>query len=84
MKGDHDRTIKIYHSCDPDEAPILLHFKAGRYTLYHPQLDPHASAPLVRIPKRKGTTEQVRRCLKARCDTCANTDVFTDLTLDVA
>ncbi|KAK1073240.1 hypothetical protein LTR74_001949 [Friedmanniomyces endolithicus] len=84
MTKDNDRTLKIYHSCDPPSAPVLLHFKAGTHTLYHPQLDPHISAPLVHIPKRKGATELVRRCLKWNCDVCASTDVVTDLTLEVA
>ncbi|KAK0778968.1 hypothetical protein LTR91_004237 [Friedmanniomyces endolithicus] len=79
MTRDHDRTIKIYHS-----APILLRFKAGSHTLYHPQLDPQIFAPLVRIPTRKGTTQLVRRCLKSNCETCAATDVVSDLTLEVA
>ncbi|KAK5731841.1 hypothetical protein LTR17_011053 [Elasticomyces elasticus] len=79
-----DRHIKIYHSCDSAGTVKLHHFKAGKYTIYHPELDPHASAPDVLIPKGNGRTERVQRCKKPRCDTCANTDVFTDLTMNVA
>ncbi|KAK5717738.1 hypothetical protein LTR15_008577 [Elasticomyces elasticus] len=79
-----DRHIRIYHSCDPAGTAMLHHFKAGKYTLYHPDLDPHASAPDVLIPKGNRRSERVQRCKKPRCDTCANTDVFTDLTMNVA
>ncbi|KAK0250148.1 hypothetical protein B0A54_11884 [Friedmanniomyces endolithicus] len=84
MTRDHDRTIKIYHSCEPPGAPVLLRFKAGTHTLYHPTLDPHASAPLVWIPKRKGAAELVRRCVKGGCEVCAATEDVGDLTLEVA
>ncbi|KAK0948206.1 hypothetical protein LTR48_000032 [Friedmanniomyces endolithicus] len=78
------RTLKIYHSCEPPGAPVLLRFKAGTHTLYHPFLDPHASAPLVWIPKRKGAAELVRRCVKGGCEVCAATEDVGDLTLEVA
>ncbi|KAK3113021.1 hypothetical protein LTR53_010110 [Teratosphaeriaceae sp. CCFEE 6253] len=84
MAKDDGRTITIYHSCDPTGAPILHHFKSGRYTLFHPQLDPHATAPLVRIPKRNGLTAQVRRCQRIGCEKCVQTDVVSDLTIEVA
>ncbi|KAK3113313.1 hypothetical protein LTR53_009530 [Teratosphaeriaceae sp. CCFEE 6253] len=84
MAKDDGRTVTVYHSCDPNGTPILHHFKSGRYTLFHPQLDPHATAPLVRIPKRNGLTAQVRRCQRIGCEKCAQTDVVSDLTIEVA
>ncbi|KAK0270832.1 hypothetical protein LTR35_013884 [Friedmanniomyces endolithicus] len=84
MTRDYDRTIKIYHSCEPPGAPVLLRFKAGTHKLYHPSLDPHVSAPLVWIPKRKGAAELVRRCEKGGCEVCAATEDVGDLTLEVA
>ncbi|KAK0302444.1 hypothetical protein LTR01_008768 [Friedmanniomyces endolithicus] len=84
MTKDKPRTLRIYHSCEAPDAPVLLRFKAGTHTLYHPFLDPHASAPLVWIPKRKGAAQQVRRCLRPDCETCAATEDVGDLTLEVA
>ena len=78
------KVIKIYHSCDPPGTKLLTRFKCGKYTPFDPAKDPHLQAVPVQVPRARGKTTYERRCCKAKCEICEDTDLFTDLTLSVA